>query len=152
CGEIRFDGAQPSAPSQNRMMDAMAPRGPDGAGLAIHANVALGHRRLEMIDQSEKARQPGQAPEPGLALAFNGCIYNYSELRAELVEKGYRFFSHGDTEVILKAWHAWGKECVTRFHGMFAFVIHERDTGRVVMARDRFGIKPLYISETPQAI
>jgi asparagine synthase (glutamine-hydrolysing) len=68
-------------------------------------------------------------------------------LRRELEGKGYRFFSHGDTEVILKAWHAWGKECVKRFHGMFAFVIHERDTGRVVMARDRFGIKPLYLSE-----
>lgn len=152
CGEVRFDGAQPSAIAQTRMMDALAPRGPDGSGLAIHGNVALGHRRLRIIDLSEKARQPMVDAELGLAIAFNGCIYNYPELREELEGKGYRFFSKGDTEVILKAWHAWGKECVKRFHGMFAFVLHERDSGRVVMARDRFGIKPLYLAETPHSI
>ncbi len=118
----------------------------------MHGNAALGHRRLRIIDLSEKARQPMVDAELGLTIAFNGCIYNYPELRAELEQKGYRFFSHGDTEVVLKAWHAWGKECVTRFHGMFAFVIHERDTGRVVMARDRFGIKPLYLTETSHSI
>ena len=130
----------------------IAPRGPDGAGLVIHGNVALGHRRLGIIDLSEKARQPMVDAELGLTIAFNGCIYNYVELRRELEGKGYRFFSHGDTEVILKAWHAWGVECVERFHGMFAFVLHERETGRVVMARDRFGIKPLYLAETPDSI
>lgn len=130
----------------------MAPRGPDGAGLAIYGNVALGHRRLKIIDLSEKARQPMIDSELGLGITFNGCIYNYPELRTELEDKGYRFFSDGDTEVILKAWHAWGKDCVARFHGMFAFVIHERDTGRIVMARDRFGLKPLYLSETPHSI
>lgn len=150
CGEIRFDGVQPSARAQTEMMDALAPRGPDGSGLVIHNNVALAHRRLRIIDLSDKARQPMSDPDLGLTIAFNGCIYNYPELRAELQAKGYRFFSHGDTEVILKAWHAWGKECVNRFHGMFAFVLHERDTGRVVMARDRFGVKPLYIVETPK--
>ncbi|MCJ8520784.1 N-acetylglutaminylglutamine amidotransferase [Pseudorhizobium tarimense] len=146
CGEIRFDGAQPSPLVQARMMEAIAPRGPDGSGLVIHGNAALGHRRLSIIDLSEKARQPMVDAELGLTIAFNGCIYNYPELRKDLEAKGYRFFSHGDTEVILKAWHAWGTECVKRFHGMFAFVIHERDSGRVVMARDRFGIKPLYFS------
>jgi len=130
----------------------IAPRGPDGAGLVIHGNVALGHRRLGIIDLSEKARQPMVDAELGLTIAFNGCIYNYVELRRELEGKGYRFFSHGDTEVILKAWYAWGVECVERFHGMFAFVLHERETGRVVMARDRFGIKPLYLAETPDSI
>jgi len=134
------------------MMDAIAPRGPDGAGLVIHGNVALGHRRLGIIDLSEKARQPMVDAELGLTIAFNGCIYNYAELRRELEGNGYRFFSHGDTEVIVKAWHAWGVECVDRFHGMFAFVLHERDTGRVVMARDRFGIKPLYLAETPYSV
>ncbi|MGH6859446.1 MAG: N-acetylglutaminylglutamine amidotransferase, partial [Phyllobacterium sp.] len=88
----------------------------------------------------------------GLSIVFNGCIYNFRQLRAELEEKGYRFFSDGDTEVILKAWHAWGEGCVSRFHGMFAFVLHERDTGRVVMARDRFGIKPLYLAEVDGAL
>ena len=129
-------------------MEAIAPRGPDGSGLVLHNNVALAHRRLSIIDLSLKARQPMVDATLGLTIAFNGCIYNYPELRSELEAKGYSFFSHGDTEVILKAWHAWGKDCVNRFHGMFAFVIHERDSGRVVMARDRFGIKPLYLAET----
>lgn len=152
CGEVRFDGAQPSHLAQARMMDAIAPRGPDGSGLVIHGNSALGHRRLSIIDLSEKARQPMVDAELGLTIAFNGCIYNYPELRKELEAKGYRFFSHGDTEVILKAWHAWGTECVKRFHGMFAFVIHERDSGRVVMARDRFGVKPLYFARIGNGI
>ncbi|MEQ8448477.1 MAG: N-acetylglutaminylglutamine amidotransferase [Nitratireductor sp.] len=147
CGEIRFDGAEPSAIAISRMADALAPRGPDGSGIVIHGNAGFGHRRLKIIDLSERARQPMSDPELGLTIAFNGCIYNYPELRAELEEKGYRFFSTGDTEVILKAWHAWGERCVERFHGMFAFVLQERETGRLVMARDRFGIKPLYLAE-----
>jgi asparagine synthase (glutamine-hydrolysing) len=137
---------------QARMMEAIAPRGPDGSGMVIHGSTALSHRRLSIIDLSQKARQPMVDGELGLTIAFNGCIYNYPELRTELEAKGYRFFSHGDTEVILKAWHAWGTECVTRFHGMFAFVIHERDTNRVVMARDRFGIKPLYLAKVGKAV
>lgn len=152
CGEVRFDGGQPSPLVQAKMMDAIAPRGPDGSGLVIHGNAALGHRRLSIIDLSQKARQPMVDADLGLTIAFNGCIYNYPELRNELEAKGYRFFSHGDTEVILKSWHAWGVECVKRFHGMFAFVLHERDSGRVVMARDRFGIKPLYFARTGGAI
>jgi asparagine synthase (glutamine-hydrolysing) len=85
--------------------------------------------------------------ELGLGIVFNGCIYNYRELRAALRALGYRFFSDGDTEVILKAYHAWGIACVERFHGMFAFAIWERDTGRLVLARDRLGIKPLYMAQ-----
>ena len=88
-------------------------------------------------------------PALGLAIVFNGCIYNYPELRAELEGQGYRFFSHGDTEVILKAYHAWGPRCVDKLYGMFAFAIWERDSGRVVLGRDRLGIKPLYLAETP---
>jgi len=88
----------------------------------------------------------------GISVVFNGCIYNFRELRAELEAKGYRFFSDGDTEVIIKAWHAWGEECVSRFYGMFAFAIHERDTGRLIFARDRFGIKPLYLAEVSGAL
>ncbi len=87
-------------------------------------------------------------PDLGLTIVFNGCIYNYRELREELRKLGYRFFSTGDTEVVLKAWHAWGEQCVDRMHGMFAFAIHERDSGRLVLARDRFGIKPLYLNHT----
>jgi asparagine synthase (glutamine-hydrolysing) len=85
--------------------------------------------------------------ELGLGLVFNGCIYNFRELRAELQDKGYRFFSQGDTEVILKAYHSWGSACVQKFKGMFAFAIWERDSGRVVIARDRLGIKPIYFTE-----
>ena len=129
------------------MMDVLAPRGPDGAGLEARGPVAFGHRRLRIIDLSDKAAQPMVDPELGLTLTFNGCIYNYPELRAALEAKGYRFFSQGDTEVILKAYHAWGEACVERFHGMFAFAIAERDSGAVVLARDRFGIKPLYYAE-----
>ena len=134
------------------MMDAMAPRGPDGSGLIQHGHVALGHRRLKIIDLSDRARQPMTDAALGYTIAFNGCIYNYPELRAELEAKGYTFFSTGDTEVILKAWHCWGEDAISKLHGMFAFVLSERDTGRTVMVRDRFGIKPLYYSETPGAI
>ena len=84
-------------------------------------------------------------PDLGLSIAFNGCIYNYKELRRELEGRGYKFFSDGDTEVVLKAWHAWGKEAPKRFHGMFAVAIVERDSGRVALIRDRLGIKPLVL-------
>ena len=87
-------------------------------------------------------------PHLGLGIVFNGCIYNYRDLRSELKAKGYRFFSEGDTEVILKAYHAWGLRCVEHFKGMFAFALWERDSGRVLLARDRLGIKPLYWTRT----
>jgi asparagine synthase (glutamine-hydrolysing) len=152
CGEMRLDGSAPSVGAIMSMMEVLAPRGPDGSGVVVHGNAGFGHRRLKIIDLSEKAQQPMVDPALGLTIAFNGCIYNYPELRRELEAKGYSFFSTGDTEVILKAWHAWGTKCVERFHGMFAFVIQERDSGRIVMARDRFGIKPLYLAETPGII
>ena len=147
CGEIRFDDQTASVPAVAKMSDAMAPRGPDGAGILARDRVAFGHRRLTIIDLSVRSSQPMTDPDLGLSIVFNGCIYNYPQLRKMLEEKGYRFFSSGDTEVILKAYHAFGPDCVKHFHGMFAFVIHERDTGRVVMARDRFGIKPLYLAQ-----
>jgi len=146
-GEINFDGRPVDAGALQRMTEALAPRGPDGAGMVLRGPVGLGHRRLKIIDLSEKAQQPMADADLGITIVFNGCIYNYPELREELIGLGYRFFSHGDTEVIIKAWHAWGDRCVDRFKGMFAFVLHERDSGRLVIARDRFGIKPLYLAE-----
>lgn len=131
------------------MMDVLAPRGPDTEGLFWQGPAALGHRRLKIIDLTESAQQPMVDSALGLAIVYNGAIYNYPELRHELASKGYRFFSHGDTEVILKAYHAWGPRCVERFNGMFAFVVRDRDSGRVFMARDRLGIKPLYYAEMP---
>ena len=147
CGEVTFDGSTPSVLAISRMSDTLAPRGPDDSGIVSYGNAGFGHRRLRIIDLSEKARQPMVDGMLGLTIAFNGCIYNYPELRRELEAAGYSFFSNGDTEVILKAWHAWGEACVERFNGMFAFVIQERDSGRIIMARDRFGIKPLYLSQ-----
>jgi len=146
CGELTFDGSLADASRIERMARSMAPRGPDGAGVSVRGRVGLGHRRLKIIDLSDRAAQPMHAPDLGLSICFNGCIYNYPELRQELQEAGVSFFSHGDTEVILKAWATWGPDCVNRFLGMFAFAIHEHETGRVHLARDRFGIKPLYLA------
>jgi asparagine synthase (glutamine-hydrolysing) len=146
CGELRFDGAAADAGAVGRMNDAMHRRGPDGAGVWGQGPVALGHRRLKIIDLSERGAQPMVDPDAGLALVFNGCIYNYRELRAELQATGHRFFSHSDSEVVLRAYAAWGPACVERFLGMFAFAVHERETGRLVLGRDRLGIKPLYVT------
>ncbi|MBI3692887.1 MAG: N-acetylglutaminylglutamine amidotransferase [Mycolicibacterium aromaticivorans] len=130
----------------------MEPRGPDAAGVWSQGRVALGHRRLKIIDLSEAGAQPMVDSDLGLTIAWNGCIYNYEALRDELAGHGYRFFSHSDTEVLLKAYHHWGDRFVDRLYGMFAFAITERDSGRVLLGRDRLGIKPLYISEDSHRI
>jgi asparagine synthase (glutamine-hydrolysing) len=148
CGEISFSGTPVSAARLETMAAAMTARGPDGAGLVARGAFGFAHRRLKIIDLSEAGGQPFVDPVLGLTMVFNGCIYNYPELRAELAAKGHVFASTSDTEVILKAWAEWGPSCVERFLGMFAFVIHDRDSGRVAMVRDRFGIKPLYYAET----
>jgi asparagine synthase (glutamine-hydrolysing) len=146
AGEIRFDGLSPSLAALERMLEAQRPRGPDHGGVHLHGAVAFGHRRLSIIDLSPRGAQPMVDAELGLTLVFNGCIYNHLELRGELEKLGYHFHSRSDSEVILKAWHAWGETCVDRFLGMFAFAVHERESGRVVLARDRLGIKPLYLA------
>jgi asparagine synthase (glutamine-hydrolysing) len=115
----------------------------------VQSTIGLGHRRLSILDLSPASQQPMIDSELGLGLVFNGCIYNFRELRSELRDIGYRFFSQGDTEVILKAYHAWGWGCVRKFKGMFAFALWERETGRVLLVRDRLGIKPLYYAEGP---
>ncbi|MCF8467025.1 MAG: N-acetylglutaminylglutamine amidotransferase [Sneathiella sp.] len=146
CGEVTFDGSHVSLTAIDRMMKVMMPRGPDAAGAYLRDQVVLGHRRLKIIDLSGRSHQPMVDAELGLSIAFNGCIYNYPDLRRELTNKGYRFHSEGDTEVILKAYAEWGPECVSRFQGMFAFAIQERESGRLILARDRLGIKPLYLA------
>ncbi|MBK1706222.1 N-acetylglutaminylglutamine amidotransferase [Halochromatium glycolicum] len=152
CGEIRFDGQPIDLGALAAANQSMEPRGPDGSGLVQQGPIALGHRRLSIIDLSAHGNQPMVDSDLGLTIGFNGCIYNYKQLREELQGKGYRFFSHSDTEVILKAFHAWGADCVQRFHGMFAFAIAERDSGRLTLARDRLGIKPFYYAEQPGAL
>lgn len=146
CGEISFSGT-PDLEGLSRATDALHDRGPDAAGIFAQGHLAFGHRRLSILDLSAASQQPMLDNELGLGIVFNGCIYNFGVIRSELIQRGYRFFSEGDTEVILKSYHAWGAQCVRRFKGMFAFVIWERDSGRVVLARDRLGIKPLYYAE-----
>jgi asparagine synthase (glutamine-hydrolysing) len=152
CGEIRFDETMPAVDTIARMNGVLFPRGPDGSGIYQSRHIAVGHQRLKILDLSEHAQQPMIDNDLGLGIVFNGCIYNFRDLRTELRALGYRFFSDGDTEVILKAYAAWGEHCVERFHGMFAFAIWERDSGRMVLARDRLGIKPLYYSEIDKGL
>ncbi|MYS80559.1 N-acetylglutaminylglutamine amidotransferase [Embleya scabrispora] len=148
-GEIRFDGTRPDLAGVERMTDRLAPRGPDGRGMWCQAAIALGHRRLQVIDLSEHGAQPMTDPDTGVTGVFNGCIYNYRELRETLRGLGHRFFSTSDTEVVLKAYREWGIDCVDRLYGMFAFAIAEHASGRLVLARDRLGIKPLYLAQEP---
>ena len=147
AGEIRFDGSAPDVEAVARITAEMHRRGPDGSGVYSVGAIALGHRRLKIIDLSERGAQPMVDPELGLSAVFNGLIYNYRELRAELETAGYHFFSTSDTEVLLKAFKHWGPACVERFLGMFAFAVADRDTGVLTLGRDRLGIKPLYLAE-----
>ena len=147
AGELRAGGLA-NVEAVAKMGTTMEDRGPDGSGVWASGPIALTLRRLTIIDLSERGSQPMVDPMLGLAIVFNGCIYNYPELREELAKKGYRFFSTSDTEVLLKAYHCWGEGFVDRLKGMFAFCIAERDTGRVVLGRDRLGIKPLYLTES----
>lgn len=148
AGEFSLVHPEADAIAVTRMADVLRPRGPDGSGLFAQGRIALAHRRLKIIDLSERAQQPMVDSALGLALAFNGCLYNYREVRKELEAAGYHFFSDGDTEVLLKAFHRWGPDCVGRLHGMFAFAVWERESGRLTLGRDRFGIKPLYLATT----
>ena len=155
CGELRFDGESPDMRAVERMSAQLARRGPDHADTFADGPLAVGHRRLAIIDLSPSANQPMVDAELQLALVFNGTIYNFRELRTELVAMGYAFFSEGDSEVILKAYHAWGEECVQRFYGMFAFPIWDMREGQranLFLARDRFGIKPLYLTQDAERL
>lgn len=148
CGELRFDGAAPEAAILSRMNEKLARRGPDDEGVFVTGPMGFGHRRLSVIDLSSRSHQPMVDEELGLSLVFNGAIYNYQALRAELIDAGYSFFSEGDTEVIIKAFQHWGERCVEHLHGMFAFAVWSEKRERLFVARDRLGIKPFYFSHT----
>ncbi|MEU8375364.1 N-acetylglutaminylglutamine amidotransferase [Micromonospora sp. NPDC048894] len=152
AGEFRRDGSRADVSAVERMAATMSDRGPDDSGVWSQGATALGHRRLKIIDLSAASGQPIVDPAAGLTGVFNGCIYNYRELRQELQAKGHRFFSSGDSEVVVKAYAEWGLDFVDHLIGMFAVAITERDTGRLVLARDRLGIKPLYLAETPGVV
>ena len=143
AGKINFSGESVSKDSIKRMTDAIAHRGPDGEGQYTDRNVGLGHRRLSIIDLTERASQPMQMGED-YTITYNGEVYNYKELRAELEEQGIVFRSDSDTEVVLASYIVWGEKCISRFNGMFALAIWDRKKRRIFLARDRYGIKPLY--------
>jgi asparagine synthase (glutamine-hydrolysing) len=152
CGEIFFNRQPIYEDSVIRMNQAMAARGPDNEDIYHGIWTLMGHRRLKIIDLSDDSNQPMIDPKLGLIIVYNGAIYNYKILKDELIEKGYAFHTGGDTEVILKAYHAWGEDCVTRFNGMFAFAIYNQANDKVFMARDRLGIKPLYFHKTGNSL
>lgn len=148
AGELRFDNQPADLAAVERITHHLAPRGPDAHGFHSRGPVAFGHRRLKIMDLAEASGQPMIDNDLGLSMVFNGAIYNYPELRSELERLGYHFFSGGDTEVLLKGYHAWGADLLPKLNGMFAFAIWERDSGQLFIARDRLGVKPLYLSKT----
>lgn len=146
AGELQFNKKYTPHANLENVLSKQFNRGPDDGQIYLTKRIALGHRRLKIFDLSNRGMQPMVDSDLGLALVFNGAIYNFVALRQELKAKGYSFISDSDTEVLLKAYHAWGKECVHRLHGMFAFAIWEQDTDKLILVRDRLGIKPLYYS------
>ena len=151
CGQLRFDGDTPSSESLDNMMNKLARRGPDSNGKWLEGTIGFGHQRLSIIDLSSSGSQPMIDSLLKLTLVFNGTIYNYKQLRSRLIGKGYSFFSSSDTEVIIKAYHYWGEDCVNHLDGMFAFAIWDKSSKKLFIARDRMGIKPLYYNLTNKA-
>ncbi len=151
CGQFRFDGENVSSKSLISMMSKLARRGPDSSGKWLEGKIGFGHQRLSIIDLSSHGSQPMVDDLLKLTLVFNGTIYNYKSLRSELVTKGYSFFSHSDTEVIIKAYHYWGEDCIKYFDGMFAFCMWDQSNQKLFIARDRMGIKPLYYNLSNKA-
>ena len=151
CGQFRFDSENVSSKSLTSMMSKIARRGPDSSGKWLEGKIGFGHQRLSIIDLSSHGNQPMVDDLLKLILVFNGTIYNYKSLRSELIDKGYSFFSHSDTEVIIKAYHYWGEDCVKYLDGMFAFCVWDQSNQKLFIARDRMGIKPLYYNLSNKA-
>ncbi|RDH43201.1 asparagine synthase (glutamine-hydrolyzing) [Zooshikella ganghwensis] len=146
-GLIHFDGSSVSPAILKKMTDAIAHRGPDGEGQWIDGNVGIGHRRLAVLDLSPAGQQPMISSSHRYILSYNGEVYNYKELKIELEAEGYWFRSQTDSEVVLNALTAWGVKALKRFNGMFALVLWDRKERTLLLARDRYGIKPLYYSQ-----
>ena len=134
------------------MTQSLAHRGPDGDGVTADGPICFGHRRLAIIDLSAAGLQPKWDRHGRVLITFNGEIYNFVEIRADLEARGVTFTSKTDTEVILEAYNMWGLEALQRLNGMFAFALWDRERQRVVLARDRMGEKPLYWRETPSGL
>ncbi len=147
CGILavaNFDGSLIDQTLLYTMRDTMIHRGPDDAGIYIEKSVGLAHRRLSIIDLTPSGRQPMANSDNSIIISFNGEIYNYIELKKDLLSKGYNFVSNSDTEVILNQYLEDGEDCLEKLNGMFAFVIFDKNKKRLFVARDRFGIKPLF--------
>ena len=144
AGLITRDGAPPDEGVLRQMTDAIKHRGPDGGGVWMAPGVGLGHRRLAIIDLSDRASQPFVTADGQFVIVYNGEVYNYRELRVELAELGAKFSSDSDTEVVIEAYRAWGVDCVRRFRGMFAFAIWDAAAQTCFIARDPVGKKPFF--------
>ncbi len=144
AGIFNLNGKPVSPVTLRGMTDAIAHRGPDGEGFYIDSFLGFGHRRLAIIDLTPAGHQPRVSPCANFAITFNGEIYNFRELRTLLESAGHVFSSRTDTEVVLHAYMEWGKSCVERFNGMFAFALWDKTRQSLFLARDRYGIKPLY--------
>ena len=147
AGIFNRNGEPVSPVILRRMTDIIAHRGPDGEGFYTDSFVGLGHRRLAIIDLSPAGHQPMISDSGNYALTFNGEIYNFQEIRAELESRGHHFRSKTDSEVVLYAYKEWGEKCLHRFNGMFAFAVWDKKKQQLFMARDRYGIKPLYYTQ-----
>lgn len=139
CGIFGFNDKQ----LVKSMAAVLKHRGPDDEGFYFNDNVALGHRRLSVID-IEGSHQPVHNEDESIWIVYNGEVYNFQTLRQQLIQKGHRFYTSGDTEVIVHAYEEWGEDCVAKLNGMFAFAIYDNDIKSLFLARDRLGIKPLY--------
>jgi asparagine synthase (glutamine-hydrolysing) len=144
AGVVHLDGAIASPVLVKRMTDAIVHRGPDGEGHYLDEYVGLGHRRLSIIDLSEAGNQPMETPDGRYAISYNGEVYNFQELRTELQALGHRFKSRTDSEVVLHAFAEWREDSLLKLNGMFAFAVWDRLQRRLTIARDRYGIKPVY--------
>ena len=143
-GFLNLDGAPADEASASQMAEALAHRGPDGSGSWAEGPMAMGHRRLAILDLSPAGEQPMTSRDGRFVLVYNGEVFNFRELRAELDAAGHEFRSSGDTEVVLNALAEWGTEALLRFNGMFALALWDRQRSELLLARDRVGIKPLY--------
>lgn len=154
CGIAGYRGKADAFAEQRvrRMTDALSQRGPDGDGFFSEPGIVLGHRRLKILDLTNAARQPIWDDGGRVVVSFNGEIYNYRELRSELEARGHRFASSGDAAVIPAAFVEWGLDFPRHLHGMFALAAYDRRDGRLVLARDRVGIKPLYFTRMGHGI
>jgi asparagine synthase (glutamine-hydrolysing) len=151
AGVLSRDGEPVSTELLRRMSDVIAHRGPDGEGQYVDGPVGLANRRLAIIDPNPEGGQPLTDASGDLVITYNGEVYNYPELRAELEGLGHRFRTRTDTEVVLNAYSEWGAKSVERFNGMFALAIWDRRSRELFLARDRYGVKPLYFADLPGA-